>query len=165
MVESGRIPSQSFLCEQTGISQPQMSRYFADGKNANRPSVDALGKICRVLQVDDCAALVVAYLRDLVPDYAQELVQVVAQGGTVPAADPAAMPAMTSEQRAAISFLARLMVEDRDANESLLSLAKFLRGRPEDPETLRVFEEFVSSADRLPGSPTAPPAPPAEAGA
>ena len=65
--------TQTLVCEQTGVTQSQLSRYV---NGENRPSPDALDPLLNIFNKENQIALLLAYLDDDIPDPKRNLVHV-----------------------------------------------------------------------------------------
>jgi transcriptional regulator with XRE-family HTH domain len=142
----------------TGISQPQMSRYFA---GTNLPPDRNIGRICDALPERDRIRIAIAFVRDRLPDSARDLVSILAE----PAPEGSAAFVRELEQipmsmrlQETILYLARAAVRYAEVAESLHSTARLLRGQllavQEDPLGVK-SGPADSRHDTGPGSPRA----------
>lgn len=122
--------TQSALCSQADISQPQLSRYLT---GENSPSLETIEKICTVLPESDRSEVARAWLYDQMPPSARDLL-------TIHAHDPSGQVALIREERQttvpsfampgklreAFDFLERAAVDNPDVRASILAAYRIL---------------------------------------
>jgi transcriptional regulator with XRE-family HTH domain len=97
--------TQTYVCDQTGISQGQLSRYV-NGKNRSSP--EALDQLCKIFDKDNQVKILLAYLEDDIPPRMKNLVRVEPKGAARVPEDPGiCRTRMPRELRAAYDWLGR----------------------------------------------------------
>lgn len=131
LLESRPGLSQREIAIETGISEPQISRYVS---GTNEPAPEMLSRICEMLPAHDRGILAAAYLRDHLPACARGLVQIVIQVDDPPN-ESAERVRMDKRLREGFGHLERLAVQDADAAEGLLAAIRYLREDPTETST------------------------------
>lgn len=121
---------QTALADKTSLPHSLISRYCAGGFRPNREKLD---QICAGHHPDVRARIAVAHLHDECPPSARSFVRiepssdtgfVLSDGQSQDFGDAFSM--LDRSTRTALEFLARIALSDKNAQEALLSTAKFL---------------------------------------
>jgi transcriptional regulator with XRE-family HTH domain len=118
---------QTALAKQAGIEPASLSRYLND---VSRPDVEALEKICVVMDPAERVDVVIAYLRDEIPPSAQQLIRIVSliESSRVAEEPPQRTP-LPKKLRAAFDFLEEKASGDTLLQESILATYHLMRGK------------------------------------
>lgn len=115
---------QANLAEASGLPTSLISRYCSGGF---RPDLAKLDQLCAALKPDVRARIAVAHLQDECPRSARSWVRIEPssdQGVTF--TEPSHLPNLDRRTRAAMEFLADIALNDKHAQQALISTARFL---------------------------------------
>lgn len=110
--------SQLELARLAGVDAGNVSRWI---RGQSKPDRDAIAKLTEILPQAEAAALVCAWLRDQMPRYADQLVRIEAQAGSVgEERAPIDFPAgISQELRKRLIFFSKLAVQNPDIRRIL----------------------------------------------
>lgn len=121
--------SQMDLARKISMTGSQISRY---SRGESEPEIDSLGKIVEQFDRKDRAQLLVAYLRNRIPQAVHHLVDIDVKSTTVTVAIESDLPKSESLQefRDAINYLLNNSSASKTTREAIIALVQALNWKP-----------------------------------
>ena len=120
--------SQTAVCEKTGISQGQLSRYV---NGENRPPPEAFENLAKIFPIEDRVQLLLAYLADEIPAGLRNLVSVTPRSSSARIQEESATyrSRMPKDLRAAYDFLGNDALENPATADWIIANHRRLKPR------------------------------------